>query len=108
MPTLDIGYVVTSILVMAVITYLCRMLSMVIFTKKFKNRFIISFLHYVPYGVLSALVIPAIFTSVDSVVASTVGFVVALVLSLIGQKLLVVSAGAVLAVFVCELITKAL
>jgi len=100
------GYIVASILIMALVTYLCRVLSMVIFTKKFKNRFIISFLKYVPYGVLSALVIPGIFTSVDSTIASAVGFAVALVLSLIGQKLLVVSAGAVAAVFVCELIMK--
>ena len=99
-------HIVTSILIMAVVTYLCRVLSMVIFTKKFKNRFITSFLHYVPYGVLAALVIPAIFTSVDSLIAATIGFIVALGLSLIGQKLLVVSAGAVAAVFVCELVMK--
>ena len=100
------GYIVSSILIMAVVTYLCRVLSMVIFTKKFTNRFITSFLHYVPYGVLAALVIPGIFTSVDSLAASIVGFIVALVLSLIGQKLLVVSFGAVAAVFVCEMVIK--
>ena len=44
-------YILTSILVMAVVTYLIRMLPMAIFRKKIKNRFIQSFLSYVPYSV---------------------------------------------------------
>ncbi len=93
---------------MAVVTYLCRVLSMVIFTKRFKNRFVISFLRYVPYGVLSALVIPAVFTSMDSTLSAVVGFAVSLLLSMIGQKLIVVCGGAVAAVFICETIMKML
>ena len=54
-------YILTSILVMAVVTYLIRMLPMAIFRKKIKNRFIQSFLSYVPYSVLAAMTFPAIF-----------------------------------------------
>ena len=54
-------YILTSILVMAVVTYLIRMLPMAIFRKKIKNRFIQSFLSYVPYSVLAAMTFPAVF-----------------------------------------------
>lgn len=56
-------YILTSILVMAVVTYLIRMLPMAIFRKKIKNRFIQSFLSYVPYSVLAAMTFPAIFSA---------------------------------------------
>ena len=48
---------------MAVVTYLIRMLPMAIFRKKIKNRFIQSFLSYVPYSVLAAMTFPAIFSA---------------------------------------------
>ena len=48
------------LLVMAGVTYLIRMLPLVLCRKKIENRFIRSFLYYIPYAVLSAMTIPAI------------------------------------------------
>ena len=62
-------YILTSILMMAVVTYLIRMLPMAIFRKKIKNRFIQSFLSYVPYSVLAAMTFPAASTTRRSVFA---------------------------------------
>ncbi len=56
-------YILTSILVMAVVTYLIRVLPMAIFRKKIQNRFVQSFLSYVPYSVLAAMTFPAIFSA---------------------------------------------
>ena len=50
------------IAVMAGVTYLVRMLPMVIFRKKIKSRFIRSFLYYIPYAVLAAMTFPAVFS----------------------------------------------
>ena len=47
------------IAVMALVTYLIRMLPLVIFHKKIENRFIRSFLYYIPYAVLAAMTFPA-------------------------------------------------
>ena len=47
--------IVCSILVMAVVTYLIRMLPMTIFRKKIQSRFLQDFLYYIPYAVLSAM-----------------------------------------------------
>lgn len=49
------------IAVMALVTYLIRMLPLVIFRKKIENRFIRSFLYYIPYAVLAAMTFPAVF-----------------------------------------------
>ncbi|MBO5411276.1 MAG: AzlD domain-containing protein, partial [Clostridia bacterium] len=48
------------LLVCAGVTYLVRMLPMVLVKKEIKNRFILSFLYYMPYAVLSVMTVPAI------------------------------------------------
>ena len=49
--------------VMAVVTYLIRMLPLALFRRPIRSRFIRSFLYYVPYAVLSAMTFPAILYS---------------------------------------------
>ena len=51
------------ILIMALVTYLIRMIPFVLFRKKIHSRFIRSLLYYLPYAVLSAMVIPSVFSS---------------------------------------------
>lgn len=104
----ELIYLVASAAVMAVVTYLIRMTSLVIWRRKFKNVYIRSFLTYVPYGVLAALVFPGVLYSTDSMIPSIIGGVTALGLSLAGQKLLVVSGAAVAAVFAAELVMSVL
>ena len=55
------SYLLTTVLVMAVMTYLPRMLPLTFFKKEIHSRFIRSRLYYVPYAVLSALTFPSIF-----------------------------------------------
>ena len=56
-------YILTSILVMAVVTYLIRDASHGNLPgKKIKNRFIQSFLSYVPYSVLAAMTFSGLFS----------------------------------------------
>lgn len=86
------------LLVMAGMTYLVRMLPMVLVRKKITNRFILSFLYYIPYTVLSAMTVPAIFYATEFIPA-TVGFAVALFLAFKEKSLVTVatlSCGAVL------------
>ena len=60
--------------VMAGVTYLIRMIPLALVHKRIENRFVLSFLYYVPYAVLSAMVVPAIFTATDSPVSAVAGF----------------------------------
>ena len=92
--------------VMAGVTYLVRMIPLVFFRKKIKSRFVRSFLYYVPYAVLAAMTIPAIFYSTGSLYSAMAGTAVAIVLAFFGRGLLTVAAGSSLAVLVVELILK--
>ena len=91
------------LVVMAGVTYLIRMLPLVLVRRKIKNRFISSFLYYVPYSVLSVMTVPAIFYSTGHILSAAVGTMVAVILSYNRKSLIVVAASAALAVFVCEL-----
>ena len=84
----------TYIAIMAGVTYLIRMIPFTVFQKKIRSRFILSFLHYVPYAVLSAMTVPAIFYSTGSVVTAAVGTVVAIVLAYLEKPLIVVALAA--------------
>ena len=92
------------ILVMAGITYLIRMIPLVLVKKKIKNRFVLSFLYYIPYAVLSVMTIPAIFYSTAYKVSALAGFIVAVILSYFEKSLLKVAAFSCVAVFAAELL----
>lgn len=91
------------LLVMAGVTYLIRMIPLVLIRRKIENRFIRSFLYYIPYAVLSVMTIPAIFSSTGSVPSAVCGFAVAILLSFFDKGLLTVAAGSCAAVLVFEL-----
>ncbi len=94
----------TYLAVMAGVTYLIRMVPLMLFRKKIQNRFIRSFLYYIPYAVLGAMTFPSIFSSTSFVVSAVAGLITALLLAYFEKGLLLVSASACGAVFVCELI----
>lgn len=91
------------IAVMALVTYFVRMVPFTFFRKKINSRFLRSFLFYIPYAVLSAMTIPAIFYSTGNVITAAVGTVIAVVLAYFGLPLIVValtaSAGALITGF---------
>lgn len=98
------GYLIAGIAVMALVTYLVRVLPMVIFRKKITNVWVKSFLYYVPYAVLSAMTFPAIFTSTGSYISAIAGCGAAVVLAYFKKGLLTVAVGAAAAVFIVQFI----
>lgn len=88
--------------IMALVSYLPRMIPLAVFRQKIKNRFVQSFLLYMPYGVLAAMVFPDILSSTAGLASALAGLVVALVLSLKKLGLMPVALGATAAVFVVE------
>ncbi len=94
------------IAVMAGVTYLVRMLPFVIFRKKIKSPFIKSVLYYMPYAVLAAMTIPAVFTSagndMNGIIASLAGVLIAVLLAMKKSSLLTVAAAACVAVYAVE------
>ena len=90
------------LLLMAGTTYLVRAVPFIAIRQKIENRFIRSFLYYIPYAVLTAMTIPAIFTATDFVLSAIVGMLVAIVLSYRGKGLTTVALSACVAGFICE------
>lgn len=97
-------YIISAIAVMAIVTYLVRMLPFVIFRKKITNVRVKSFLYYVPYAVLSAMTFPAIFTSTGTKLSAVAGCITAVVLAYFKKGLLTVAVGAAAVVFVVQVI----
>ena len=95
-------YVLISVAIMAVVTYLPRMLPLAIFKKKITNPWVKSFLAYVPYAVLAAMTFPAILYATSSLYSALAGLLVALVLAYYNKSLLVVALASTGVVFVVE------
>lgn len=91
-----------SILVMAGVTYLIRMLPLAIWKKEIKNIYIRSFLYYVPYACLAAMTFPAILNSTSSITSALCGFAVALFAAYREKSLLTVTFCACTTVFIVE------
>ena len=79
------------VFIMAGVTYLIRAIPFTLFRKKVTSPYFRSLLHYIPYAVLSAMTIPAIFTSTGSLVTSLAGTAVALALAYCGKPLILVA-----------------
>ena len=90
------------ILVMAVTTYLIRALPLTLLKKPIKNRFLKSFLHYVPTACLTAMTFPAILTATEHMIAGAIGLAMAVVLALRKKSLIIVAVAACAAVFLTE------
>ncbi|MBQ7124074.1 MAG: AzlD domain-containing protein [Oscillospiraceae bacterium] len=86
--------VVIYIAVMAGVTYLIRMIPFTLFRKKIKSPFFKSFLYYIPYAVLSAMTIPAIFYSTGDMTTAAIGTAVAVFLAYLKLPLIVVALAA--------------
>ncbi len=98
------------LLVMAIVTYLIRMLPLTLMRRQIRSRFIRSFLRYVPYAVLSAMTIPDILYSTgytvggvpDGLITAGVGLVAAAVAAWMKKGLLTVAIVASLAVALAQ------
>lgn len=99
---MKISYLLTCIGIMALVTYLPRMIPLVFMKRKIENRFVQSFLHYVPYAVLAAMTFPDIFSSTAGLLSALCGLAAALVLAWARRGLLTVALGASAAVFLAE------
>lgn len=96
--------IVVYIAVMAVTTYLIRVIPFAAVRGKIKSRFINSVLYYIPFAVLSAMTFPAIFFATGDVISSSVGTAVALILAFFDLPLIVVALSSSAAAFITTLI----
>ena len=94
----------TYILVMFAVTYLVRVLPLTIFRRPIQNRFIHSFLYYVPYVTLALMTFPAIVNATQSPIAGALALLAGIIAAWLGAGLLPVAAVCCAVVFAAELI----
>ena len=93
-----------AVLLMALVTYIPRVLPIAVFRREIKSPFIKSFLHYIPFAVLASLTFPDIFYSTGKLSTALCGTLVALFLAYKNKGLVVVAIGDILTVFLTGLI----
>ena len=91
------------VLIMALVTFLIRVLPLTLIRKQIKNRFLQSFLYYVPYVTLAVMTFPAIIKATQSPLSASVALAVGIVAAWFGADLFKVSVLCCVTVFVLEL-----
>lgn len=91
------------IIVMAVVTYLVRVLPLTLIRKEIKNKTIRSFLYYVPYVTLAVMTFPAMLYATGSIWSGLAALIVAITVAFRGAGLMQVALSACAAVFLVEL-----
>ena len=97
-------YSVICMIIMSLTTYILRVFPLMVFKKPIENRFIRSFLFYVPYAIIASITFPFIFNFVDNIYLSLIGVSATIILSLIKPNLFIVSLGSVLIVYFASFI----
>ena len=92
------------IAVVALVTYAIRVLPLTLIQKEIKNKFIRSFLYYVPYVTLAAMTFPAIVTATDSIWSGIAALVVGVLVAWFSGNLFLVAISACSVVFLMELL----
>ena len=88
--------------IMAGSTYLIRAVPFAVIREKTGNRTVRSFLTYIPYAVLAAMTIPAVFYAPASVPAAALGVIAAILVSLKNSGLLTAAVVSCAVVFAAE------
>ena len=91
------------IAVMSIVTFLIRVLPLTLLRQPITNRFIRSFLYYVPYVTLAVMTFPAILNATQSPIAAAVALLVAIVLAWLRRGLFTVATASCLTVLLLEL-----
>lgn len=92
--------IIVYIAVMALVTYLIRAIPFTVFKEKITSPFLQDFLFYIPYAVLAAMTVPAIFYSTGSKITAAVGTAAAVILAYFKCPLIVVALAAAAAALV--------
>ena len=90
------------LLILAGSTYLIRVIPFIAIKEKINNSFVRSFLYYIPYAVLTAMTIPAVFYATNWWLSAAAGLVVAVFFALRGKSLTVVAIASCIAVYIVE------
>ena len=94
--------IMTYILISAFVSFAVRVLPLTLIRKKIENRFLRSFLYYVPYVTLAVMTFPAIIEAAGDPIAGAVALIVGAVLAWYGAGLFPVAVCCCISVFTVQ------
>ena len=89
---------------MALVTYTIRVLPLTLIRKPIQNRYLRSFLYYVPYVTLAVMTFPAILYATQTPLSGLLALASGILLAWLGASLFQISASCCLIVFIIEFI----
>lgn len=92
------------LLILSGSTYLIRAIPFACVKGTIENRFLRSFLYYIPYAVLAAMTFPAVIYSTGNIISGIVGLIVGAIFAFFNRGLTVVALCASGSALLCELI----
>lgn len=92
------------VLGMAIVTYIPRMLPMVLLKDVKMPPFLKSFFQFIPFAALGALIFPEIISSTGNIKSALAGMVVSIILAFFRLNVMIVVLGGILGVFLYQLI----
>ncbi len=92
--------IAAHIFVMAAVTYLIRMLPFALSKGRIKSPFVRRTLDFLPYGVLSAMTFPGIFSSTGSTASAAAGTAAAVIMAYFKLPLIAVALGSAAVAYV--------
>jgi len=92
------------LLILAGSTYLIRAIPFAAVQKKITNKYVRSFLYYIPYTVLSAMTFPAAIYATGNLYAAMAGLAVGIVFAMLEKGLTVVAAVSCVTVLAVDLV----
>lgn len=97
------GNIYIYIAIMALVTYLIRALPLTLIRKQIKNKYLRSFLYYVPYVTLAVMTFPAILHATESVYSGLVALIVGVLVAWFGFDLFKTAVSCCAVVLILEL-----
>ena len=91
------------IFIMAAVSYAIRVLPLTLIRKQIKNKFLQSFLYYVPYVTLAVMTFPAIIHATQNIYSGIAALVIGIVAAWFGLNLFQVAVSCCGIVFILEL-----
>lgn len=92
------------LLILAGSTYLIRAIPFALMQKKVTNKYVKSFLYYIPYAVLSAMTLPAAIYATGNVISGVAGLLVGGFFAYKGKGLTLVAVISCMSAFIIELL----
>lgn len=100
------SYILICIIVSGIVSYLIRVMPLTLIRRPITDRFIRSFLYYVPYVTLSVMTFPAIMLATESMISGIAALLVGVILAYQEKGLPVVASACCMTVFILELFLR--